>query len=56
MAKHLQHIDIEIDKLTRSIENSIIGDCFPTEVTILEKKDLQSIANNTEWQFDCIRM
>lgn len=37
------HIDIEIDKLTNSIENSISGDCFPTEIYRLENSDLKLI-------------
>jgi hypothetical protein len=33
-------IDIEIDKLTNSIENAISGDSFETELQELEKNDL----------------
>jgi hypothetical protein len=46
------HIEIEIDKLTRSIENLITGDSFPTEVTILENADLQLIIKKHGWRFD----
>jgi len=37
MKKESQHIDIEVDKLTNSIENVITGDSFATEVLLLEK-------------------
>ena len=46
------HIEIEIDKLTRSIENVITSDSFPTEITILEKSDLELISKKHGWQFD----
>ena len=46
------HLEIEIDKLTRSIENFITGDSFPTEVSILENSDLQLITKKHGWQFD----
>jgi len=39
MKKERQQIDIEIDKLTRSIENSITGDSFSTEIILLEHSD-----------------
>ena len=43
--KKLQHeIEIEIDKLTNSIENRITKDSFQTEILILEKADLKQIS------------
>lgn len=30
-------IDIEVDKLTRSIENSVTGDSFATDITFISK-------------------
>jgi len=46
------HIEIEIDKLTRSIENVITSDSFPTEITILENSDLELISKKHGWRFD----
>jgi len=51
MAKH-QPFDIEIDKLTRSIENVISGDSFKTEVLELTLADIKKI-KKTDWIFDC---
>jgi hypothetical protein len=44
-------IDIEIDKLTNSIENRITGDVFDTEVIRLFEKDKSQI-KKTDWRFD----
>lgn len=52
MKKDSQHIDIEIDKLTNSVENVITGDSFPTEVLLLEKLDLKHITKIKGWLFD----
>ena len=49
--KH-QHIDIEIDKITNSIENVISGDSFPTEVLMLEKGDLKFVTKANGWLFN----
>ena len=46
-----KQIDIEIDKLTRSIENVITGDSFKTEVLLLSSKDLKQL-KKTDWLFD----
>jgi hypothetical protein len=43
-------VDIEIDKLSNSIENSISGDVFNTEVFQLFAKDSKLI-NKADWQF-----
>lgn len=45
------YIDIEIDKLTRSIENSTTGDVFDTELILLKRKDFIQI-KLTDWLFD----
>lgn len=45
-------IDIEIDKLTRSIENSVTGDSFPTDITLISTKDLKNITKKNGWLFD----
>ena len=50
MAKH-QQFDIEIDKLTRSIENAISGDSFKTEVLELTPADIRKL-KKADWLFD----
>jgi len=51
--KKLQYeIDIEIDKLTNSIENRITKDSFQTEILILEKADLNHISKKNGWLFN----
>jgi len=52
MAKKAQHIDIEIDKLTNSIENAFSGDSFDTELMPISKKDLIPVKKGNGWQFD----
>jgi len=47
-----QHIDIEIDKLTNSIENVITGDRFQTDVSLIDKNDVKSITKNDGWLFN----
>ncbi len=46
-----KQIDIEIDKLTRSIENVITRDSFKTEVLLFSAKDLKQL-KKTDWFFD----
>ena len=48
----MTYIDIEIDKLTRSIENVVTGDSFPTEVLPLSKPDLVHLTQKNGWKFD----
>lgn len=45
------YIDVEIDKLTKSIENVVSGDIFDTEVVQLTTKDAKQI-KKIEWLFD----
>jgi len=45
-------IDIEIDKLTNSIENIITGDSFPTDVLPVTKNDLKILTKKNGWNFD----
>jgi hypothetical protein len=45
------HIDIEVDKLTNSILNTISGDSFQTEVLQLVKSDLKNITKTKGWLF-----
>ena len=44
-------IDIEIDRLTNSIENSVTGEVFDTKVVRLDKSDIKSL-RPAEWLFD----
>ena len=46
------HIDIEIDKLTNSIENSISGDSFPTEIDRIDSSDFKNVTKTKGWLFD----
>jgi hypothetical protein len=46
------YIDIEIDRLTNSITNTISGDSFPTEILPVTKADLKSITKKSGWKFN----
>ena len=46
------NLDFEIDKLTHSIENTVSGESFPTEVLPLSKPDLIQISKKNGWQFN----
>lgn len=52
MKNVVQYIDVEIDKLTNSIENSISGDSFLTEISIISKSDIVNITKSKGWLFD----
>jgi hypothetical protein len=52
MVKKSQYIDIEIDKLTNSLENVITGDSFPTDIVITELNDFKSVTKKGVWLFD----
>jgi len=45
-------LDFEIDKLTNSIQNTVSGDSFPTEVSRLTKADLKQLTKKTSWAFN----
>ncbi len=45
-------LDFEVDKLTNSIQNTISGDSFPTEVSRLTKADLKQITKKNGWAFN----
>jgi hypothetical protein len=47
-----QCIDIEIDKLTSSLENVITGDSFPTDIIVMDQNDLKSITKKDGWLFN----
>jgi len=44
-------VDIEIDKLTNSIENTVSGDVFDTDIFQLSSKDIRQI-HKSIWQFN----
>lgn len=44
--------DFIIDRLTNSILNTISGDSFPTEISILTKSDLKNITKKNGWNFN----
>ena len=52
MVKKLQYIDIDIDKLTNSLENIITGDSFSTDIVITDQNDFKSISKKEGWLFD----
>ena len=45
-------LDFLIDKLTRSIENIITGDSFPTEISIINTQDLKIASKKNGWLFN----
>ncbi len=44
--------DFIIDRLTNSILNTISGDSFPTDISILTKSDLKNITKKNGWNFN----
>jgi len=46
------YLDFIIDRLTNSIENTISGDSFATEVVRLTKADLKQAAKKNGWNFN----
>jgi hypothetical protein len=46
------HNDFIVDRLTNSIVNTISGDSFPTEVSLLTKNDLKQITKKNGWLFE----
>ena len=45
-------LDFIVDKLTHSIENTISGDSFPTEISILTKEDVKLTTKRNDWVFN----
>lgn len=45
-------LDFIIDKLTNSIQNTISGDSFPTDVSRLTKADLKQVTKKSGWAFN----
>lgn len=52
MTKNIYKLGFEIDKLTDSILNTISGDSFQTEVSLLTKSDLKTITKTRGWLFN----
>ncbi|HXD79095.1 MAG TPA: hypothetical protein VN616_14860 [Puia sp.] len=52
MKQSKYYIDIEIDRLTNSITNTISGDGFPTEVLPVTSADLKGITKKIGWKFN----
>ena len=52
MKHNPQYIDIEIDKLTNSVENVITGDSFQTDISLVDIKDLKSVTTKNGWLFN----
>ncbi|MCY7290756.1 MAG: hypothetical protein LH615_01100 [Ferruginibacter sp.] len=48
----INYLNFEVDKLTRSIENVITGDSFPTEISYLTNQEVKSITKKSGWKFD----
>jgi len=51
ISKNIQ-LDFIIDKLTNSIQNTISGDSFATEILRLTKADLKQVTKKNGWNFD----
>ena len=47
-----QGLDFIVDRLTNSIQNTISGDSFPTEVLRLRKEDLKQVTKKNGWNFN----
>lgn len=45
-------LDFVIDKLTNSIQNTVSGDSFQTEVSRLTKVDLKQVVKKNGWKFN----
>jgi hypothetical protein len=48
----MAYININIDKLTHSIENAVTGESFPTEILPLTKPDLEHLTKKNGWKFN----
>jgi len=46
------HLNFIVDKLTNSIQNTISGDSFATEVLRLTKADLKQVTKKNGWNFN----
>jgi hypothetical protein len=46
------HLDFIVDKLTNSIQNTVSGDSFQTEVSTFTTKDLKQSTKKNGWKFN----
>lgn len=46
------YLNFVVGKLTNSIQNTISGDSFPTEVSHLTKSDLKQVTKSNGWAFN----
>lgn len=46
------HLEVEIDRLTNSVQNTISGDSFATDVFEIAKPDLKTVVKANGWKFD----
>ncbi len=46
------YLDFVVDKLTNSIQNTISGDSFTTEVSLLTKSDIKQVTKINGWNFN----
>ncbi|GAB4047273.1 hypothetical protein [Spirosoma litoris] len=46
------HLEFVVDKLTNSIQNTISGDSFTTEILRLTKSDLKNVTKKSGWNFN----
>lgn len=49
----IKHVNIEVDKLTNSIENRVTGDRFDTQVLPISETDIKQLTSG--WNFDWIQ-
>jgi hypothetical protein len=47
-------LDFEIDKLTNSIENTISGDSFATDITLLTLPEAKKLSKRNGWRFNWV--
>ncbi len=52
LKKQNVELDFIIDRLTNSIFNTISGDCFQTEISVLTKADLKTVLKKNCWNFN----
>jgi len=45
-------LDFVVDKLTNSLENSVTGDSFPTDIILATVADLKNTTKKSKWVFD----
>jgi hypothetical protein len=48
----INYLDFKIDKLTRSVENVLSGDRFPTDISYLTRADLNQVTKKNGWLFN----